>query len=699
MATTKKASKSSAAASQTSLLFMTAAKVNKPKSVTGSIGGQPTRQVKPSSGSIRAKKIASSEAERKLEIVLKRLAVSKLRCIDVETSGLDWKRNHIVGYVVCFGPNDADSYYIPFRHLGDANIGGRQGPATATNWDGELASGERELIEAIDKQGVTNFGHNYGFDLRFMAKVGMKFRSRCEDTIINAPLLNEFQGKFSLEHCCTLAKVQAKKGAMINDYLCGKFPEAAKAPKQAMSHFWRLAGNDPMAVTYAEGDGPSTWQLRDAQMKDILKIDTYAGREMPSLEQVWDVESRLIPVLARMSVHGIKIDEEGLSNLRREIKTGLERLYGAFPSGFNARSPKDVQDWMTKHGCTDWPRTAPTTRFPNGSPSINKAWLENHEAGRQIVKVRKLETLRDTFVMPLQTDHLFKGRVHTTYNQLRNDKFGTVTGRLSSNDPNLQAVPKHDEEIGRMFRSIFVPDEEMIWGSPDFNQCEPRLLAYYSGCKVLMEGYHANPPLDAHTAVAMVANKNWHNLSKAEQKQYRGEISKRINQTVITGGGKGVLVSKYKMDPNDVDKFWNDYFKAMPEIRTIQKKMSKVFRERGYILTLLNRRCRLVDDRDYTALNRALQGGNSDVIKLKMVEVDEYLEREGRPIDMLNTCHDAVDYQFSEENRQHYTKSLQIMEDFGKGAVIKLNLPLPVDGGEGKTWSEATYGPQDGAKK
>lgn len=693
MATIKKALKSSVATSRTSRSSTTTAKASKPRSVIGSPDEAQIAQARPSSGSIRIKKTPHSEAERKLEIVLKRLAVSKLRCIDVETSGLDWKRNHLVGYVVCFGPNDADSYYIPFRHLGNANVGGRQGPTTATNWDGELAPGEQELVEAIDKQGVTNFGHNYGFDLKFLSRVGLKFRSRCEDMIINEPLLDEFAGKFSLDACTTRRGVQAKKSGLINDYLCGKFPEAAKAPKQAMGHFWRLAGDDPTAVTYAEGDGPSTWQLRDAQMKDIRKIDTYAGREMPSLEQVWDVESRLIPVLARMSVRGIKIDEEGLSNLRREIKTGLERLYGAFPSGFNARSPGDVQDWMSKHGCTDWPRTAPTKRFPQGSPSMNKAWLENHEAGRQIVKVRKLETLRDTFVMPLQTDHLFKGRVHTTYNQLRNDEFGVVVGRLSSNDPNLQAVPKHDEEIGYIYREVFKADDGMTWGSPDINQCEPRLLAFYSRCKVLLEGYRATPPLDAHTAVAMVANKNWANLDKAAQKQYRGEVAKRINQTVITGGGKGVLVAKYKMNPNEVDKFWNDYFKAMPEIRTIQKRMAKVFRERGYILTLLNRRCRFDGDRDYVALNRALQGGNADVLKSKMVEVDDYLAGEGYPIDMLNNCHDAVDYQFTEDNRKHYDKCLEIMQDFtSERSMIKLDIPMPVDGGEGPNWAVATYG-------
>jgi hypothetical protein len=155
-------------------------------------------------------------------------------------------------------------------------------------------------------------------------------------------------------------------------------------------------------------------------------------------------------------------------------------------------------------------------------------------------------------------------------------------------------------------------------------------------------------------------------------------------------------VEKYKVPRDEVEQVWNDYFRAMPEVRTIQKKMTRRMEERGYLLTLLGRRCRLAHrDKSYVALNRALQGGNADILKLKMVEVDEYLDSVGRPLDMLLNCHDATEFQFPEEARGHYQECLRIMQDFAsESAVIKLDIPMTVDAGEGSNWAIATYGPE-----
>jgi DNA polymerase-1 len=118
-------------------------------------------------------------------------------------------------------------------------------------------------------------------------------------------------------------------------------------------------------------------------------------------------------------------------------------------------------------------------------------------------------------------------------------------------------------------------------------------------------------------------------------------------------------------------------------------------RQRGHILTLLGRRCRLLDpDKDYVALNRALQGGNADILKLKLVEIDEYLDGVGRPVDLLLNCHDAISYQFDEDDRKHYEHCLKIMTGFGPDDAIKLDVPITVDTGEGRTWAEATWGPE-----
>ncbi len=389
-----------------------------------------------------------------------------------------------------------------------------------------------------------------------------------------------------------------------------------------------------------------------------------------------------------MTTKGIRIDVDYLRKLKARIETDLKKLMRQFPPEFSTRSPGDVRAWMEKHGHVDWPLT-PVKQ----APSFPENWLEKYPAGQQIVRVRKLSNLKDSFVVPLLETHVWNGRVHPNYSQLRNDDFGTISGRLSADSPNIQQIPAHNRELSIMFRKAFVPDDGMKWGHSDFSQMEPRLLGYYSRCKVLLDGYRADPPIDAHTAVAAACNKNWSTMTAIERKQYRDAIAKRINMTVVTGGGKGVLVSKYGLDPKDVDRFWNDYHRAMPEIRTTQKRMERRMLERGYIMTLLGRRCRLRDrNKAYVATNRVLQGGNADCIKIKLVECDDYLESVGRPIDMLVNCHDSIEFQFREEHRYAFEECLRIMAAFGTGDALPLDIPMVVDVKEGSDWALATFG-------
>jgi len=619
------------------------------------------------------------DINRRFGIILDRLTGHGPIAIDVETSGLDWRTNHIVGYVVTFSPDPADSYYLPVRHAPGGNLGGAPGPQEATGWAGNSTIAEKALLEALDHPENLLFGHNLAFDLKFLQRAGMtKLNARFEDTMINAPLLNEWQARFSLDFCAREAGVQAKKGDEIIEYMCRQFPEVAAKPRTAMGHFWRLAGDDPMAVAYAEGDGTTTWQLRDWQNKHLHQQE---------LLKVHDIESRLIPVLARMSFRGIKIHEERLRTIAKRIELDIERLMEKFPADFNVKSPLNVQKWCVDNGVTDWPLT------PKGKPSFPEEWLDTHEPGKKIVQVRRLKTLKTSFIDPMQETHLWNGRVHTSFNQLRGDEYGTVTGRLSSSEPNLQQVPKRNEDLGRIFRSIFIPDEGMTWGSVDYSQCEPRLLAYYSQSKVLTEGYTSDPPVDAHTAVAIAC---FGDASKANR-----DYGKRINQTLITGGGKGVIVKKYRVKPEEVDDIWDKYFERMPEIKQLQKRAARRMEERGFVRSLLGRKARLFDrNKSYTAVNRLLQCGNADIIKLKMVEVDEYLASIGRPIDMLNNVHDAIDYQFPEEHRSVYKECLDMMQDFGPGQAIELTIPILVDHDEGPDWAIATYGqPSDKINK
>jgi DNA polymerase I len=617
----------------------------------------------------------------KIAPILRRLKEASRVVLDVETSGLDWKTNHIVGYSLAFGPGPADAYYLPVRHAAGGNLCGAAGPPGEGAWDGTPHPIETDLIAALNRSGLTIVGHNLHFDLRMMHRLGYAMDANYVCTQVNAALLDEYQGHYSLDHCTAVAKVEAKQKFRIIDHIRSKFPDAK--PGKEMGSYWKLVGDDEVAVDYAKTDGIATWQLFDWQRPRITAEE---------LDKVWGVECRLIPVLARMSLKGIKVDDDRFGRLCADVKRRINDLMAGFPAGFNLRSPINVRAWMEQHGHTDWPMTPPSLKFKEGQPSFAEAWLEQSDAGRKVVAVRKLITLRDSFLMPLQESHIQKGRVHTNFQQLKADDYGTITGRLSSYSPNLQQVSTHNEEIGRMHRSIFVPDDGLKWADVDWSQMEPRILAHYSQCQVLIEGYKANPPVDAHQAVAMAFTPGWDQLPP-EQRKLRRELGKRCNQTILTGGGKGVLVKRYKMSEEDAARVFSDYFRTMPEIKNFQKRASTAMLQRNYVKTLLGRRCRLQDSgKAFVAVNRLLQGGNADAIKTKMVEIDDYLASEGRPLDMLLNCHDALSFQFPEEARPQLEECLRIMCAFGPDDAIPLTVPITVDAGEGTCWATAKFG-------
>lgn len=619
--------------------------------------------------------------DQKIEQVFNRLPTAKRVVYDAETSGLDWRKNHVVGSVITFGPRPDDTYYLPVRHAGGGNIAGVDVPTDKEGWKGDIHPLEVELMKQLDRPDLLVEGHNLSFDLKFMFRLGYKFKAKYQDSQLNAVLIDEFQQSVSLDFCAKVAEVQQKK-TTIYDYLAERFPEVRAAPKQAMAHFWRLAGDDPQAVEYAEGDGTSTWQVIDWQAWRLAE---------QGLMRVHDVECRLIPILAKMTTRGVKIDEARLHDVRKIVTERREEALRALPEGFNSRAPTQVRALMESHGHTDWPLT------PKGSPSFTEAFLKTNPIGQKIVAARQYAHLLDSFIEPMITTHLWNGRVHPDYNQLRGDEFGTITGRLSSSNPNLQQIPKRNKELSLLYRSIFVPDDGKVWGSVDYSQCEPRLLAYYSGCKVLTEGYMAKPSVDAHTAVAvsMYKSKGWDGWDKNEKKAKR-ENAKRVNQTLVTGGGKKVICEKYGVDPAEVDQIWTDYFAAMPEIKILQNKASNRMRENGYVHSLIGRRSRLRDyNKSYVAVNRLLQMGNADVLKQKMIETDSIIEATGADIQLLNNCHDAFDFQFPESERTRYNDILENLTMFGPEDAIPLTIPMEVDAGEGKSWAEATWGTED----
>lgn len=592
---------------------------------------------------------------------------------DTETDGLDWKRNSVCGYVITVGPAPDQSFYVPIRHKGGANLASSECPNGEPTPPGIQHWFEHELMRIAWDPRKHWIGHNMKFDMHMSANHKVIFEGPLECTQVNSALIDE-NASSSLESCCARAQVQAKKGGPMYDYLASKF--GGQSSREQMAHFHELAGDDPMAVEYATGDGTSTWQLHEWQQKELDKQD---------LRLVWGVECRVLRTLFRMERKGVRIDEERLAWLEKEIEMRLDRAMACLPKDFNSKAPSQVRKWMEENGVTDWPMTAPSPKFPQGQPSFPEEWLLKSEPGQQIVAVRKLKTLTSSFVTPMKERHLFNGRVHTNFNQLATDDYGVVTGRLSSNDPNLQQVPKRDKIIAPLFRSIFVPEEGHLWYVNDFYQQDLVVFAHYTKAAKIIEGYKQEPPVDIHQTVA-----GWLGVE-------RDPTAKRMNLGMLNGMGVDKLAAKVGCSSDVARGHIMNYDANFPEAKVFRKGAEAVAKERGYVFTLLKRRRRFPDSRfAHKAGSSIVQGGSADLTKLKMVEVDEYFRSEKKDADVLIQIHDDLD--ITSGDPAAVTEAQRIMCAFGPDDVIKLSLPMRVDAGVGENWAEATF-PKDGKKR
>jgi DNA polymerase-1 len=582
--------------------------------------------------------------------VERRLASEKVVAVDTETTGLDWRHDKIVGYVLNFGKRPQDGYYLPVRHDGGANF--------------DVNKVVSCIKPGFARNDLRKVFFSASFDLKFMHADGVTIEGPIEDTQINAFLIDERQPGFSLDSCCEFAKVTPKKGEDLYQHMAMMFGGDATRKAQ-MGNYWKLAGDDEFAVDYALGDGVSTWDLWDAQQE---QLDTQ------ELRTVWDVECRLIPVLSRMMIQGIRIDEERLMQVKFLVQKRIETLLKKLPPKFNVNAPTQLTKLFKDKG-------VPIVLTEKGNPTFTEAILERTEVGRDIIAVRKLTHLDQSFFGPLVERHIWKGRVHCNFNQTRGEEFGTITGRLSCNDPNLQQVHKRNKLLGSIFRSIFLPDPGLRWVSCDYKQIEPKLLAHYGSVQVLLDGYRADPPIDAHGAVAAAAGID-------------RETGKRLNQAMLTGAGNAKIAMMLGVPQAEADSIIEAYHGSMPEIKKLQSHAKRVMLNRGYVKSVLGRRSRLDDERfAYTATNRILQMSNADILKKSMVEIDDYLKTTSGVTSLIHNIHDDIGFQYEAVTEKPIMdRCVEIMCDYGPGRSVELELDMSVDRGEGKDWAEATYG-------
>lgn len=575
------------------------------------------------------------------------------------TSGPGWAtgRGHIVGIGVA---SDNWKGYFPIRHEGGGNLD----EDVVLKWlRNTLKSDKRDVVF-----------HNSLYDVGWLKREGIDIHGQVLDTIIAAPLIDEHRYSFSLDSLGETYCNEKKDESLLQDaalaYGINPKSEMYKLPAKYVG-------------PYGEQDAALTLKLWKVLKNELRYQD---------VEKIFKTECALLPLLIEMRWQGVRVDEEKahriseqLSKEEQKIQVEIKRKYGSEVNLWANASLKDIFD----NNNLWYPHTE------KGMASFQRDWLEKHEHDlpKLIVKARKLNKARTTFIDKMILEHSYEGRIHAEAHPLRNDSGGTVSGRFSYSNPNLQQVPARDPEIGNLIRSVFIPEDDCQWGVFDYSQQEPRITVHYAN-KVGLAG--------AKEAVADYRDKNadFHQII-ADMANIPRKQAKVINLGLSYGMGKEKLINELGLDDVEAEKLFLQYHAQVPFIKGLQDHCTRVANDRGYIKTLGGRKCRFDswekryerstplpleeakekygDDlrRSYTykALNRLIQGSAADMTKLAMLD----LWKEG--IVPHLQVHDEVDV--SIENEQQGKRVAEIMEN-----CVQLAVPLVVDIEVGESWGD-----------
>jgi DNA polymerase I-like protein with 3'-5' exonuclease and polymerase domains len=598
---------------------------------------------------------------------LKDLRGHKEIAIDLETndpyltelgSGNVTGKGHIAGIAVAV---EGWSGYFPVYH----EQGGNLDKNLVFSW----------LKDIFNQPDTTFIFHNAMYDVCWLRSAGLEVKGKIVDTMIAASLIDENRMSYQLN---TLARHYVGLGKDEKILV-----EAAKDygldPKKDL---WRLPAL--FVGQYAERDAEATLKLWKR-----LETELYQ-------QELWDIfnlEIKLFPCLVDMRFKGVRVDLEKADNIKKDlmkreakIVNRIKELTGVDVEIHAARSIAVAFDKLK----LPYDRTEKSKE-----PSFTKNFLQNHphELARCIADAREINKAHTTFIDSI-TKHAHNGRIHADINQIRSDQGGTVTGRFSMSNPNLQQIPARHPELGPMIRSIFIPEENCKWGSFDYSQQEPRILVHYAklqnleGVDEIVGAYNAGDA-DFHQVVADMAG--------IERKQ-----AKTINLGLMYGMGKNKLMSELGLMKESAEKLIQQYHSKAPFVKKLMDNVSRKANDRGKIRTLLGRACHfdlwqpvqfgvfkplpLEQARQeydeplkraftYKALNKLIQGSAADMTKKSMVSLYE------NGIIPHIQIHDEVD--ISVESNAKAEEIIEIME-----SAVELKVPNKVDYESGESWGQ-----------
>ena len=593
--------------------------------------------------------------------------------IDLETKdenliklGPGWcrKDGHIIGIAVAAGDS---SWYFPIAHTV-----GNMPRRVVMQW----------LTDLCKDTTKTFVFHNALYDLGWLRAEGVEVKGKIRDTMVAAPLLNENRRYYNLnslagDHLGTYKDEKMLKSAA---------EEFGVDPKSGM---WKLP---PRYVgAYAEHDAAITLKLWDVLRKDITKEECSG---------IFELETRLTPLLLDMKTTGVRVD----LNKAEQVKKELTTLEKSLVDEIVKETGVTIEPWVATSVAKvfDAMGLAYARTEKSRAPAFTKQFLANHShpIAKKIIKIREVNKANTTFIDTI-LEHLHKGRIHCDFHPLRSDGGGTVTGRFSSSNPNLQQIPARDPYIKKLIRGLFIPEEGSKWGSFDYASQEPRWLVHY--CATLT-GFDRHPQIDDVVALYKKGEADFHQIV-ADIAGIPRKQAKTVNLGLMYGMGKGKLANILDLTVDEATALLNKYNDKVPFLKSISEKTTKKASQSGVIRTWLVRKCRFnmyepisyqynralpmkeaIDEYGgkgrirraftYKALNRLIQGSSADQTKKAMVDCYD------AGLTPMLTVHDELCFNIEND------KQIEQVKEIMSNCVPELKIPFDVDAEMGSNWGE-----------
>lgn len=591
------------------------------------------------------------ETKDKRQTFLKEMMKQKVVCFDTETTSVDANNADLVG--MSFSWKEGEAYYVPLPEKTAA---------------AKFILKDFEEFFLSDK--ITKVGHNLKYDITVLHWHDTDVKGPMFDTMLAHYLLQPDM-KHSMDE---LAETYLNYRPISIETLIGKKGKNQKSMRDV-----------PLeeVAPYASEDADITFRLYENFSKEINKSE--------GLKKLFfEIEMPLMPVLARMESKGVNIDKAALEEISGELEKEAEdlekKIYDHAGESFNVSSPKQLGIILfEKLKIDDKPKKTKSGQYSTNEETLTKL-ADKHEIVESILEYRQVVKLKSTYVdaLPLLINKK-DDRIHTTYMQAV-----AATGRLSSQNPNLQNIPIRTER-GRKVRKAFIPssDDYTILAA-DYSQIELRLIAELSGDEGMLSAFRNGEDIHAATA-AKVFDVEPDDVSREMRSK-----AKVVNFGIIYGISAFGLSQRINVSRSEASELIKNYFKKYPGIKDYMDKSIEYAREHGYVETIMKRRRYLKDINsgnatvrgfaERNAINAPIQGSAADMIKIAMIKVDHAFRDKKYKSSMILQVHDELVF---DAHKEEVEEIKPLIEKEMQNAIPQLNVPIKVDMDTGISWLEA----------